>query len=176
MKCLLNKIIQRDRSGELQGAPFQLFFKDGNVLCILSTRSVGLGGSGPELRSGRSLQKRPEGSEHASRSRASSMTLNLALLDPGLFAVVCKSLRFCTLFQGIWFFTYPWLDLRNCPLEPEQKCSGQNLGKKKMIAQAAGFLIEACQIPKADAFSFCSSWIRGLHFGFKDKGNTSPIR
>lgn len=130
--------------------------------------------SGPELHSSRSLQKRSEGSEHASHSPASSMTLNLALLDLGLFSVVCKTLTFYILFQRIWFFTYPQLDLQNCLLESEQKCSGQN--SKKMIAQAAGFLIEACQIPKADAFSFCSSWIRGLLFGFKDKGNTYPIR
>jgi len=45
MKCLLNKIIQRDRSGEPQGAPFQLFFKDGSVLCILSMGFVGTGGN-----------------------------------------------------------------------------------------------------------------------------------
>lgn len=62
---------------------------------------------GPELHSSRSLQKRSGGSEHASRSRASSMTPDLAVLDPGLFSVVCKTLTFYILFQRIWFFTYP---------------------------------------------------------------------
>lgn len=112
MKCLLNKIIQRDRSSELQGAPFQLFRKDGSVLCILSARFVGLAGIGVTSRERtwaprqQHLPETREGNQRMGPSRASRTAPNLAVLDPGLFSIVHKTLMFYMLFQKIDLFFY----------------------------------------------------------------------
>lgn len=107
------------------------------------------------------------------RTHDFSTAANLAPLFPGLFSVVCKTLMFYVLFQRICFINAPNSTFRTVCLNLSRSAL---VRIQKIIAQAAGFLIEACQIPKADAFSFCSSWIRILLFGFKDKGNTYPIR
>lgn len=135
--------------------------------------------NGPELRASSISQERGRGTSAWALPELPAPLWTWLSWIPASFSIVHKTLMFYMLFQKIYLFFYiplcrpsglaVWIWAEVLWLEFKK-------GKKKMTAQAVGFLIEACQIPQADAFSSCSSWIRGLLFGFKDKGNTYPIR